>query len=238
MRSQKSSRAKIPNDTSSGAGNFLFAAFYLVVLAFFIVLNSISTLEESKKQKSIGSVRYVFASEEKSTYLPYRPVISSSTEDDFSDEAEIGDNLYSHLHNILTDTLTLIEATVSEDSEGIKLDIPVYVLFKLPDETMYAHHIPFLEEVAHKLIDNPQISVKIMLPTVTSKTYPSLENNSAMRLSSQLIQLFLHKNISPDQLFIGLHSDEKRNFIRFLFSGSEQQETEEILKQADIPSRL
>ncbi len=208
--------------SSSNSANFLFAAFYLVVLAFFILLNSISTLEERKKQASIGSVKYVFSQSQSSSYLPYKVDVGQTSER-ISPYANIGNNLYSHLHNILTDSLSLIEAVISEDSEGVKIDIPLVTFFLFPSEKIRDNHDIFLSSIADKLKKNPQLSLKIILPNKTTQSYPTMGNNQAVRLAHRIIQHFISLNIPHNQLFIGIHSNSNRKFLRLHFTGEETQ---------------
>lgn len=119
---------------------------YLLLLAFFVVLNSISHFELARSRAVTGSLNETFSADG----LPSKktvPLVSSRG--DIVSNA----NALSRIGNLITTELALAQVQDVEPGRTMEVSLPVESLFRAGLESIDPQHRPLIEKVARSLAD-------------------------------------------------------------------------------------
>jgi len=115
--------------TAGGAAGHLFVSLYLVILAFFIILNSISTINTSKSNRAIKSLQEAFNNQERQEESDDNFIISVENIGIKMGQANFGSNILIQEIEESAKTLLKLEREQFQIARGNQ-----EILFKIPLE--------------------------------------------------------------------------------------------------------
>lgn len=133
-------------DETKGQTAALFVSLYLVVLAFFILLNSISVIEMRKQTDAIGSVKDTFSIHPMDTRPRLRPVNQSGTELPLK-------GYLTEIEKLSKSSIELIESRLSQDGNVLELTMPTDAMFFPHGEALKGEAEEFLVKLAALIAD-------------------------------------------------------------------------------------
>ena len=130
---------------SNSSSSSLFVSLYLVVLAFFIMLNSISKIQENKSEGAISSVRDTFSNLKHNKLLPVVKMFTQ-TGADFATES-----YYAPIKKIAQDAVTLVDADIIEIGDTMRISMPVTSFFEGGERYIKTAQLDFITKIAEEL---------------------------------------------------------------------------------------
>lgn len=128
-------------------GPILFLSLFLLLLAFFILLNSVSTFEELKSKRVIDSVVATFRSpEEQSSRVE---IFTSSFED-----IEQPEELLDYIEQLWVSSVSVVDKTRSETGSQMELVIPLSELYETNANDVRPDRIFLLDAIGQALGQN------------------------------------------------------------------------------------
>ena len=194
----------IPQGASTGQGGgstILFLALYLLVLAFFILLVSISTLEKVKSQAVMDSLT--------STFAAILPPTSDLTQFAAKDgDVLAGQVFQSQLTELFSTAVQVIKIEVVQPGRLMRVVLPSDSLFFPGTTKIREAQFPLLDRVVATLSGRPpglryEMQFVIGSPYATGTSLPiggTLETSRA----SVFVRDMLSRGAPPDSLSVGL----------------------------------
>lgn len=191
----------------------LFVSLYLVVLAFFILLNSISHIEVSKKTTAIGSVKDTFSIHPVDTQPKLKPVNQSGRDLPLS-------QYYTPIEKLAKSMIELVDSKLIDDGKKLQITLASDTIFFPYSESLKSDAEAFLVRLA-TLLSSADFGKRIDIETVFSvklgfeETFgEQLSVNRAEQLRTMLSSLGVDKR----NLFFGVstHGNEQLFDLRFL----------------------
>lgn len=216
MYSAKKKFLIVEESSGSAGGVFLYVSFYLVILAFFILLNSIAHIEEEKKSASIGSVQTTFSGEVDSSL--YKPMAKLSIKSSTGVGSKLVINNYvSKVKKIAKESVALIDAKMVEYGNNLKIEIPIKSFFNKESSEVKINKFRFLNEVIQEIMNKKNLSVEIVLPDYNTSSYPTISNNIFLKRSSSIIKQFLANRVDMSRVYVGISTNQKKDIIVLWF---------------------
>ncbi|MBT5415683.1 MAG: hypothetical protein HOH66_00520 [Rhodospirillaceae bacterium] len=129
----------------------LFLGLYLLLLAFFILLNGISQIEETKTKAVVGSLTATFRADiGKGTGIDI-PSMPSALDDFLAAQAFQND-----VSNLFHAVIPLSEVQVSRPGELMTVIIPVASLFETASDAIRESRLSLVERIARALDTAPE----------------------------------------------------------------------------------
>lgn len=120
----------------------LFVSLYIVLLAFFILLNAISVIDEERHKEAMTSVQSTFR-------LPRE--MNAEIKDPATGAKMVVDAFFAELKEVIEMAVPLEKITVTERGNLLQLAIPVEALFERDDYIVKEKALPFLTRFARSL---------------------------------------------------------------------------------------
>lgn len=149
---------------------FLFVSLYLVVLAFFILLNSIAHIEQERRKNAIQSVRNTFSHIDHSKDIPTIDSISPVG-------SQIATkNYFAPVKRLASEILQLTDSSVVEYGNTMQLTISTRSFFHKESATLYEKSYEFFRKLSLELVKhsgkNSYMEVEFLFATAP-RIYPS-----------------------------------------------------------------
>ena len=201
-KNKRRSGSKKPDDSSGGGWEIVYSGFVLILLCFFIMLSSFSTMEEAKVMQFVKS--FISAV----SIMPGGVKFESGTAV-VSDSASIIDNK-EQLAKIWADLEDLADSFSLEDEirlaltrEGLVMRLSEHSLFELGVATISEEARPLLAKIG-AIISKTAHFIRIEGHTdnlpIHTKMFPSNWELSTARAVNVLRYLIQNHNIDPQRL--------------------------------------
>ncbi len=139
----------------------LFLSLYMLLLAIFILLNSITTFEESRIRQALGSVNDKFRTNSEIT-------AQNKDDKDRSGDALIRRQFFTGLQELFAERLPVARVQVSEDGNVLRIEIPLDFLFSRESSVIHPRSDQLLAGVADSLVlkvANLRYEAEFLMPT-------------------------------------------------------------------------
>ncbi|MDF1793179.1 MAG: flagellar motor protein MotB [Thalassobaculaceae bacterium] len=196
-------------DQDKGSSQPLFLSLFLLLLAFFIMLNAMSTVEQGRSDKVLESVKRAFPS-----------ALRKDIADDLLDAEPgkvIGESVRAALGTVFREVLPAIAVEVEADGN------PIFV--SIPGRRVYAPAAggitPVMEELAGRLapiLNNPPAGSVLdlqILYGIGSDTDLRTREELIFR-ASETVRVFVEHEVDPAILSAGLEPRDPE-FVRLVF---------------------
>lgn len=194
----------------------LFVSLYLVVLAFFILLNSISSIEEQKTKQAVESVKNTFSL---STVNVPRIMLKSN---DQSGPQPVESSLFQPIYKLTKEYVELVDVRLLEQGNRLELTLRLDDFFIFRSSKPQPRKQDFLVKLADNLsaLSTLQpITVEMMFPLALDRNeelVESLHARRAQQLFSELSQL----GIDQRQILVGLTHGQGVDVFRLIFDAT------------------
>lgn len=213
--------ARRPIAQSGGQGDStqLFLSLYLIVLAFFILLNAISKIQEERSKVVLGSLGATFA----------EPAIVATGPLDFT----AGSGAFSAVHafdksirSLFQSAFPFVSFKPFQPFEKMMAEFPVDAMFGAESALIRADQVVALNELATILTrDTPgqRFSVELLLPvSPTGVRSPTPERSLAVDRAAALARALVVRGVPADRVTAGIEGgDAGKLRMRFDFESTE-----------------
>ncbi len=197
----------------------LFVALYLVILAFFILLNSISSIKKKDNDEILDGVRSTFKlkQDERTSDIKIDNINLSGNDPSIIEYSK-------RIGNLARDSVTLIQATVIEDGPVTQISIPVSDFFNKNKDSIQRKHQNFIQSLAAELAnikEGLRIDVEISIsPSESQSSEYDTEDNLSLARVSNLANSLIRNGVSNKSMLVGIDSalDQSlvmRFYVRF-----------------------
>lgn len=199
---------------SSGAnGNVVLISLYLLLLAFFILLNSMAKLEESRIEEAMGSVKAEFRP--KLAIADAGPSVLNH-----NGLSPPVDNFHTEVKQFFEDSLPVDHIDPTQRGDIISFAIPIDDLFR-PDQVVpRPRGRSFLDSMAGSLKRvRPGLRAEVEMVLGTGTSLPSGDENTGsfeMRRASSLAHALRRRGVAAAAMRTGLISGDPGQ-ISFIF---------------------
>jgi len=192
-----------PTEGHGGGSIALFLALYLLVLAFFILLVSISTLEEVKSKAAMDSLSSTFT-----TILP--PSLQLTADSSTDGKVLAGQQFQEQITNIFSTTLQVSKVEVVQPGRLMRVGLNADVLFEPGKVVIRETYLPLLDRIVASLSDRPSgqkfdMEFVIASPYTSGKNLPIGETLEMSR-AGVFVRDMLARGVPPDSVSIGVKS--------------------------------
>ena len=194
----------IPHQGDDGTGRssvFLFLALYLLVLAFFIMLVNISTLEEVKSKEVMNSLTSTFAS-----LLPP----TSELTDFVSRDGDVlaGQEFHANIQGVFVTAIKVVRTGVIQPGREMRVVVESDALFFPGESRIREAQFPLLDRIVAALSGAPpglrfEMDFVIGSPYAVGKSLPIGQTLETSRASA-FVRHMLSRGVPPDSVGIGL----------------------------------
>lgn len=177
----------------------IFVSLYLLLLAFFIFLQSISVLKEERVRDVLGSVNIAFKG--LSTETP------TDEEKKLSGEEQGTQQFRAKLRNVFETAVPLVESRMTEGGTRLQFTVSLDQVFKYETAEIWESQESFLSEVAATLIDrnlNTATDIEILIGTGPELPEGDIADNLASQRVDKLAETLLARGVPSRNLSLGL----------------------------------
>ena len=194
------------------ANAFIFVSLYLLLLAFFIFLHSVSVLQEERVRTVLGSVNIAFAGLSRDTPADRQKKLSG--------EEQGTQAFHAKLKNVFETAVPLVESRFTKGGTRLQFSVPVRQLFAYRSLELRDTLETFLEEVAATLIArNNNVATDLEIRIGTGVALPELatvSHNIAAQRVSHLSELLMEEGVPSRNISIGMEAGDA-GLIHFSF---------------------
>lgn len=196
--------------------NFLFVSLYSLVLAFFILLFSYSTIAQKKVRETVDSVKSTFST----------PGIGEMQ--DAMEQPPLGTELplhtyYAEIKKVAVEEMQIDEAQIIERGNVLIFRLPVYLFFKEGTAQVDDKRL-FMARLADDLVNNPvgkELNVEFMLGRDAQPAVGAQEKKPGVQLSvfraGAFARALVGMGVDENTIYTGL-SEGDPDFFTLTFS--------------------
>jgi len=211
------------HDVTEGHGGSsiaLFLGLYLLVLAFFILLVSISTVEDVKSQAVMDSLSSTFT-----TILP--PSMNLTTDPSVDGRIMAGQQFQEQVTNIFATTIQVTKVDIIQPGRLMRVELNSDILYEEGKATIRESNGPLLDRIIASLSGRPpglryDMEFVISSPYTSGKSLPigqTLEVARAGAFARKMLSL----GVPPDSVAVGMQpGDPKDISIWFYVRNSDE----------------
>jgi len=199
----------IEQDEQNGSGMAtLMVSLYLVVLAFFILLNSISVKDVQKTQNAINSLTSVFSNQKGNSDLK----MESPAIFDFN---FIVSNYFDSIEDVIRSVFQVENVTMERSGNSLSITIPINIFFYGDEQGLKKQQREFLDSIS-SILKEEQYGAQVYFDfKVDSFSYlnnfkEQAENEDVAR-TSLIIDYLLSKGVPRQLISGGIRFNEKNN---------------------------
>ena len=191
----------------------IFLGLFLLVLAFFIMLVSISTFEEVKSNAVMDSLSSTFT-----TVLP--PTTDLTDFNAKNGNIPVGEAFQELITTIFSTAIQVEKIEVVQPGKLMRLRIPTQILFKGDEITLREDQLPLIDRVVAVLSNRPpglRQDMEIIIGTNLGDKILSPETQSLeMARGGELARTLVGRGAPPDSISVGI-KDGTPGEINFWF---------------------
>lgn len=194
-------------DTKSAV---LFVSLYLVVLAFFVMLNSIAEIQPKRTTKAIGSLKDVFSEvkppKEKLPFLPILQPIGTQL---------VAQNYFTLIADLAKEMLSLVDAQVLEKGKRMLIVIPKATFFIEETTEISPIITAFLERLADELANlgvgseiGAAYVIEFTIGSAEVTTNATAQNNIDLARAGNIGRLLVNEGLPETSIFVGIGEED------------------------------
>jgi hypothetical protein len=194
----------------------LFLGLFLLVLAFFILLVSISTVEKVKSDKVMSSLTSTFK-----TVLS--PSLNPSTFQSLDGDLVAAANLQDEITRVFATSLRVARVEVIQPGRLMRVHLPMRAVFEDEATEVRSSMLPLFDRIVASLSARPpglrfDMEAVINLATVApGETAMPTEQGLAMERAGAFARTLLGRGIPPDALSVGLYPSDQPDMTLWFY---------------------
>jgi len=186
----------------------IFLGLFLLVLAFFIMLVSISTFEPVKSTAVMDSLS--------STFTTVLPPTSDPTEFNAKDGDIIaGEAFQEQITSIFSTAIQIEKIEVVQPGRLMRLHMPSSALFRADEAAVREDMLPLLDRIVASLSNRPpglRQDMEVIIGTaLTGNFYLPLQQSLEMSRVGELARTIIGRGAPPDSVSVGIKSGDQGN---------------------------
>jgi flagellar motor protein MotB len=194
------------------ANAVIFVSLYLLLLAFFIFLHSVSVLQEERVRTVLGSVNIAFAGLSRDTPADRQRKLTG--------EEQGTQAFHAKLKNVFETAVPLVESRYTRGGTRLQFSVPVRQLFAYRSLKLREALDGFLNDVAATMIArNNNVATDIEIRIGTGVSLPELaavSDDIAAQRVAHLSQRLMDKGVPSRNISIGMEAGDA-GLIHFSF---------------------
>jgi flagellar motor protein MotB len=192
---------------TSGGSIALFLALYLLVLAFFILLVSISTIELAKSKAALRSIASSF-----SNVLPTNPQLTFVSNS--RGKADAGQQFQKEVTNILSTIIQVTSSDITQPGRLMRVQLDADVLFKSGKAEIQESNHPLLDRIVASLSARPP-GFRFDMEFIIGSAYQEenimpVDQTLEMSRAGAFARAMLSRGIPPDSVSVGIQPGDPR----------------------------
>lgn len=209
-----------PTEGHGGSSLALFLALYLLVLAFFILLVSISTIEKVKSQAAMESLTSSFT-----TILP--PSLRLTAVSDSEGEILAGQQFQEQVTHIFSTTIQVTKVEVVQPGRLMRVQVATDVLFEAGKAEIREANKPLLDRIVASLSGRPP-GFRFDMEFVIGSSYQKgkimpVGQTLEMSRAGAFVREMLSRGVPPDSVAVGIRpGDPDKTDIWFYVRSSDE----------------
>jgi len=209
-----------PTEGRGGSSIALFLALYLLVLAFFILLVSISTLEDVKSQAAMDSLSSSFT-----TILP--PSLQLTAVSNSEGEVLAGQQFQERVTNIFSTTIQVTSVDVIQPGRLMRVQLDSDILFESGTAKIWESNHPLLDRIVASLSGRPP-GFRFDMEFIIGSSYQEgnimpVEQTLEMSRAGAFVRAMMSRGVPPDSIAVGIQpGDPKKTSIWFYVRSSDE----------------
>ncbi len=209
-----------PTEGHGGSSIALFLALYLLVLAFFILLVSISTIEDVKSQAAMDSLSSSFT-----TILP--PSLQLTAVSSSEGEVLAGQQFQEQVTNIFSTTIQVTSVDVIQPGRLMRVQIGSDILFETDKAQIRKSNYPLLDRIVASL-SGRQPGFRYDMEFVIGSSYQPgkimpIGQTLEMSRAGAFVRAMLERGVPPDSVAVGIQpGNPKETNIWFYVRSSDE----------------
>ena len=191
---------------------FLFLALYLIVLAFFILLVSFSTLEDVKSKTAMKSLTATF-----STVLPSTDPTALQSED----SSAAGQAFQEQVTGIFATSLQVAKVEIVQPGKLMRIIVPTEALFQPNESIVRKSQTALLDRIIATLSGRP-VGMRHDLELVMGSRFVkdkdlSTERSMELRRADAFVREMLSRGVPPDSVTVGVKPGNPDQIIMWFY---------------------
>lgn len=209
-RKKKKRQAGLALSTSSAQ---LFVSLYLVILAFFIVLNSMAKIQEERTSTVIQSIKSTFKTEQQDAASFIRisePIGSNIAVTSFN----------SRVKSIAEDVLQISKSKIIQRGDQLEILVQAEQIFIKNERKLRSDSTQFINKLANeiaKLESGQRIDSEFVFGAPTSNVFLDAQTNLTFARTGVVARKLESVGIPSETLYIGMTKALNANEIRIRF---------------------
>lgn len=203
---------KSPSSARGGGSAVIFVSLYLLLLAFFIFLHSISVLQEKRVRSVLGSVNIAFNGLSQDTPADKQKTLSG--------EEQGTQAFHAKLKNVFETAIPLVESRITKAGTRLQFSVPLQQLFGYRSIDLRDTQKQFLSDVAATLISrNRNVATDLEILIGTGIALPDISDMPdylAAKRVSNLAQWLMAEGVPSRNISIGVEAGDA-GLVHFSF---------------------
>ena len=195
-------RAQKPERSSGSRWEIVYSGFVLILLCFFIMLSSFSTMQEAKVMQFVKSFVTAVSILPRGAKLESGQVVLSDSADLVDSRSELA-KIFNTLEELAYEFNLVKEINLAMTREGLVMRMSEHTLFGLGSADIADEAVPLLQKVG-AIISKTDYLIRIEGHTdnlpIRTERYPSNWELSTARAVNVLRYFIKHHNIDPRRL--------------------------------------
>lgn len=190
---------------------FLFVSVYLIILAFFLLLNSISQIQPELSEKVLSNVHRTFPSK-----IKHNKSVSEIDKKKQPAEEIVLNGYFTPIGKVVKEAVTLVDASVIEYGNTMQITIPIESFFVTDEPDIRPEQEIFVIKLAGeltKLQTGGLLNLEFVIGTNNQTAQPNLEIARAGTFARKLSSLGVDENL----LFVGISQMKKADSFTLTF---------------------
>lgn len=190
----------------------IFLGLYLLLLAFFMLLNSIANIDAERANDAVDSVGKAFSE--------LRPPLLRGEEELIAQGAVLATDTFQGQVKAAMVSILRIAEVDSLGGEQMRIETSVKNLFDAEGETLREDSVVFMDRIARVMARDEQgkkREIEIILG-VGAEMPPTVDAGSSQRLRQATLfaNELIHREVAPSAISIGLSPGDDGNIVMFL----------------------
>ena len=189
------------SSNGSGASAYLFVALYLVILAFFILLNSISVIKVERDKDILEGVRGTFSD----SFVDHGTHIFNRT-NTVGKEVVLQDYA-SRIAEFVEESVAMIRAKVENNGNITEIHVPTEIFFYDNSSQIRIEQMEFMENLGRELLKLKYIARIDSEFVISGDSADEFANHLAIARASSFATKLVDVGVSENSLLIGVDYD-------------------------------
>jgi len=200
----------VPAEPPGKNSRTLLFSIFLVLLAFFIMLNSISLIDARKKHQSLQSVQDKFSRKKKLVEEPDIVISARETE-----KEALPLSYFGTAEKIAREPVELVKGRIILEESSMRMLIPIDAFFVKDKAEIKDFQMAFMQRLADQMVRYKKIDIEFSLPDSGPAPYDG-KHNLAVARAAAFAREMQNLGIDAGEIYTGVKPEDS-NFLTIAF---------------------